>query len=51
MDLALRQTCWRRTVLESPEFTAVRKEEEVVKLPLLEVIRTFGPGLPGIAAW
>jgi MFS family permease len=30
----------RLRVLESPEFTAVRKEEKVVKLPLLEVIRT-----------
>jgi hypothetical protein len=48
MDLALRQACWRRTVLES---TAVRKEEELVKPPLLEAIRTFGPVLPGMAAW
>jgi MFS family permease len=30
----------RLRVLESPEFTAVRKEEKVVKLPVLEVIRT-----------
>ncbi|MDQ1670227.1 MAG: hypothetical protein QOE40_2288 [Actinomycetota bacterium] len=30
----------RLRVLESPEFTAVRKEERVIKQPLLEVIRT-----------
>jgi MFS family permease len=30
----------RLRVHESPEFTAVRKEEKVVKLPVLEVIRT-----------
>jgi MFS family permease len=30
----------RLRVLESPEFTAVRKEENVVKLPIVEVIKT-----------
>jgi MFS family permease len=30
----------RLRVLESPEFSAVRKEEKVVKLPVLEVLRT-----------
>jgi MFS family permease len=30
----------RLRVLESPEFAAVRKEEKVVKQPLLEVVRT-----------
>jgi metabolite-proton symporter len=30
----------RLRVLESPEFAAVRKEEKVVKLPVLDVIRT-----------
>ena len=30
----------RLRVLESPEFTVVRKQEKVVKLPVLEVIRT-----------